>query len=174
MSIEDEIRGRVAEGRLRRLVAVMHRSPDRRQTYMAPAVAQAVDGPWESTALEAMCGQARARLEGFMGGDLIVARMPPSKNIKTLLALLDPAGKNIWEFRIDGKSGGIRIFGRFAAKDVFVATNWKPRRWLKDDKRRWRDEIITCRTEWANLFPAYEPMRGTTIHDYISNATLPL
>jgi hypothetical protein len=169
MSIRDEIRARVAEGRLIRLIPVMKNRPEHRRVLMTPSVSEALEGPSEGAALALAWGQARARLEGFIGGDVIATRAPPSKSVKTLLALLEPSSENVWEFRI-GSRLSLRVFGRFAARDVFVATNWKPRRWLSEDDHRWRDEMLSCKAAWTRLFPAYPPLSGNTIHDYISKA----
>ena len=175
-----EIIARIAEGRLTALIPLMARSPLTREILLTPAVAGAIDGPWVTQAAERLCGQARALLEGFIQGDVIVARMPPSRSVHTLIALLDPPPDNVWEFRIGSPRPGIRIFGRFAERDTFIATNWTARGDLldptsgKDDLRKWRDQIVRCKREWANLFPAYPPLNGSTIHEYISNSRTPI
>jgi hypothetical protein len=176
MSIKDEIKARVEEGRLIKLSCLMQSAPERREIYMTPTVYSAVVGPWANTALDRLCGQARGRLEQFVRGDEIVGRMPPSKNVKTVIALLEPAEDNVWEFRI----ARLRIFGRFAAQDIFVATNWRARQDFEDpatkknDERKWRDARVMCKTEWINLLPAYEALSGKTLHDYISNSRIPV
>lgn len=180
MSIRAEITARIAEGRLAGLIPLMGRAPFAREIFVTPAVGAAVDGPWTTPSIERLCGQARALLEGFIHGDRLVARMPPSRNVHTLIALLEPIRDNVWEFRIGSPRPGIRIFGRFAQRDTFIATNWGARGDLldaksgKDDLRKWRDQIIRCKREWANLLPAYPPLNGNSIHDYISNARTPI
>jgi hypothetical protein len=152
----------------------------RRSIFMTESVALAVMGPWTDTALGRLCGSARALLEGFVAGDVIVGRMPPSKNVNTLIALLDQPAQNVWEFRIGSPRPGIRIFGRFAQQDTFVATNWDARAGLldpktrKDDPRKWRDAMIRCKREWVSLFPAYDPLSGKSLYDYISNSRYPV
>jgi hypothetical protein len=181
MSIRAEIARRVGEHRLLRLVPLPWGLVlQARQIFLTPGVMAALDGPWVSPVVERLCGQARARLEEFIRGDLMVGRMPPSKSVHTVIAQLTPATDNVWEFRIGSPKPGIRILGRFAAKDCFIATNWGARRDFidpatgKDDARRWRNEIIRCKTEWTNLFPAYEPLSGSALSDYISNSRLPI
>ena len=82
------------------------------------------------------------------------------------LAMLEPADDQIWAFPI----GTLRLFGRFAAKDVFVVTNWGLRQLLDDDEKKWRFVIQTCKTEWTKLFHPYKPLSGTHLHEYLSNA----
>jgi len=78
--------------------------------------------------------------------------MPPSKDVHTVIALLDQAIENVWEFRIGNPRPGVRILGRFAEQDTFVATNWVNREDFRDpttgqdDSRRWRDEVVRCKT----------------------------
>jgi hypothetical protein len=181
MSIRAEIVRRVGEGRLLPLVPVMGGTVvQARQIFLTPVAVAALDGPWVTPAVERLCGQARARLEEFVQGDLIVGRMPPSKSVDTVIAQLTPASDNVWEFRVGSPKPGIRIFGRFAEQDCFIATNWGARRDFidpatgTDDLRRWRDEIIRCKTEWTNLFPVYDPLSGSILSDYISNSRLPV
>lgn len=178
MSIGAEIIHRIAEGRLHEFLPIMPSPNNKRRLLVTTEVQQIVDGPWSNSALSRRCGRARGWLEQFVHGDEIVARMPPSKNVNTLLALLAPAVENVWEFRIGDPRPGIRIFGRFADLDVFVATNWGKREDLDMQspakKSEWQNEMVRCKTKWRNLFPTYNPLSGDTLHDYISNARLPL
>jgi hypothetical protein len=67
-----------------------------------------------------------------------------------------------------------------AEQDTFVATNWLYREEFRDpatqqdDSRKWRDEVVRCKTIWSQLFPSYNPFVGNTLHDFISNARLPI
>ena len=135
MSIRAEITSRIAEGRLRALAPAIPATPGKRRILVVPNVLEMLDGPWTTPNHERRAGAARALLEGFLRGDQIVGRMPPSKNVNTLIALLDPAVENIWEFRIGNPRPGIRILGRFAEQDTFVATSWVNR----EDFKRSRD-----------------------------------
>lgn len=180
MSIQAEILERVHEGRLQRLRQMMPGLPDTRRIYLAEEVSRVFAGSWVRSPYGRRVGVARALLEGFTRGDLVVGRMPPSKNVHTVIALLEPASENVWEFRIGEPRPGIRILGRFADKDSFVATNLVNREDFidaitkMDDPRKWRDEVIRCKTIWNHLFPSYHPYIGSTIHDYISNSRLPI
>jgi hypothetical protein len=180
MSIQAEIASRVAEGRLRALEQAMPSTPEKRRILVVPSVIDMLDGPWISSRYGRRAGAARALLENFLRGDQIVGRMPPSKDVHTVIALLDPAVENVWEFRVGTPRPGIRILGRFAEQDTFVATNWLYREEFRDpatqqdDSRKWRDEVVRCKTIWSQLFPSYNPFVGNTLHDFISNARLPI
>jgi hypothetical protein len=87
----------------------------------------------------------------------------------------------VWDFRAIEKPG-IRIFGRFAERDIFVAlTCWprsKPIDWLdrppllKTDSREFRDAIEGCKAEWRKLFHTYPPKSGAQASDYLSENVL--
>jgi hypothetical protein len=180
MSIRAEISRRVAEGRLKALSQSMPGPPDRRQIVVVQSVMDMLDGPWATPHQSRRAGEARALLENFLRGEQIVGRMPPSKDVHTLIALLDPPGDNVWEYRVGNPRPGMRILGRFAEKDLFIATNWVNREDFRDpvtgqdDSRKWRDEIVRCKAIWNQLFPTYQPFGGNTLHDFISNARLPV
>lgn len=116
----------------------------------------------------------RALLEGFLQGDLFSARVPPAKNKRAMIALLEPHTDDVWEFRAR-RPYNVRLFGRFAARDLFIATNWSWRENLPNAAGitdRWREEILTSKTAWNRLFPSYSPYNGTDINDYITNAII--
>lgn len=180
MSIQVEIASRVVEGRLRVLGQAMPGTSEKRRIFAVPSVMEMLDGPWTTSLLGRRAGPARALLESFIRGDQIVGRMPPSKDVHTVIALLDQAVENVWEFRVGNPRPGMRILGRFAEQDTFVATNWVNREDFRDpatgqdDSRKWRDEVVRCKTIWTHLFPSYNPFVGSTLHDFISNARLPI
>lgn len=171
MSIKAEITNRVYERRLAVFTQIMPRLPDRREIYLSPEIKQEIDGSRRNRVINRRFGHARALLETFVRGDMIVARWPPDKDVTAMMALLDPADKNVWEFRIGQPRPGLRIFGRFAAKDIFIGTHYYQREDLPEGE--WTQEIKLCCHAWNSLFPAYLPLNGTGIHDFISNARLP-
>lgn len=180
MSIQAEIVSRIAEGRLRAPRQAMPSAPEKRRIFVVPSVIDMLDGPWTSSREGRRAGAARALLESFLRGDQIVGRMPPSKDVHTVIALLAPPVENVWEFRVGTPRPGIRILGRFAEQDTFVATNWLNREGFRDpatqqdDSRKWRDEVVRCKTIWSQLFPSYNPFVGNTLNEFINNARLPI
>jgi hypothetical protein len=180
MSIRVEIAARVAEARLIQLTPMMPGPTETRRLYLAASVAGKIDGPWATARDGRLAGAARALMESFVRGDLVVARMPPSKNVETVIALLEPPTNNVWAFRVRVPKPGARILGRFAEPDTFIATHWVNREDFIDaqsnmsNPRKWRDESVRCKAIWTHLFPSYDPITGSTIHDFISNSRLPV
>lgn len=161
MSIYSEITNRVAEGRLFPLHPVMPASPGStpRHMYLTEGVLSLLNGPWCSEEWEVRCGYLHADLDRFVqGGPLPIAKHPLSGGRSSYMRQLYRWREEVWEIRSRDPQPGIRVLGRFADTDVFVATSW----WHRADlggpgARAWRDAIIECKTQWKNLFPTYEP-----------------
>lgn len=191
MSIYDEIQSRAGEGRLILLPQMMP-APRVRSVWLAAEIIEQARNPPDQSARNASAA-VQAILESFVAGDVFVVRHPPSnnsRNVDAALALLNPAHKEAWEFRIRRPNPVIRVFGRFAAKDIFIATSWSYRASLdipntRNGKKlsereknfivekKWRDlGLERCKADWVNLFPSYQPLRGRAVHDYVSNARL--
>jgi hypothetical protein len=101
--------------------------------------------------------------------------MQPFKKRKdAAIAILHPPEERVFDFRVRKPHPGIRVFGCFAEKDVFVATNWERRDRLpvvtppENDSEEWKLERHICLSRWRQLSP-YEPFEGKSVHDYISN-----
>ncbi len=83
----------------------------------------------------------------------------------------------VWDIRSIAPRPGIRIFGRFAERDVFVGLFWSPRSVEipfsqrlplgEKDSVEWKNAILECKSEWKKLFPSYQPVHGDEIHKYI-------
>jgi hypothetical protein len=94
------------------------------------------------------------------------------------LKILNPSDDEVWELR-KREAPSTRIFGRFAMKDIFIATNIRTStdlfsvQWATDRSVRWpvwRHEIRTCKARWRSLFFTYTPVSGGHLDDYLSNA----
>ncbi len=131
-------------------------------------------GPWEDTRHEYRCGRLRADLDMFTEGRLIsVAQAAYKKPKATYMTRLQPLADEVWEIRSRDPKPGIRVFGRFAEKDVFVALTWELREpLLGPGSREWRDAREACKAEWRKLFPAYPALARDDLHDYASNIIL--
>jgi hypothetical protein len=153
-------------------------SSPKRKLFVSPNVHDLLNGPWDSTELQIRLVKMRVLLEQFVGGNEFVGRMPPIKNVRAMIALLSPRSEEVWEFRTSKENGGLRVIGRFADKDVFVATNWHRKEEVLDpatkvyDNQKVRDVSQHCRSEWQRLFPTYPPKSGETLHDYLSAARI--
>jgi hypothetical protein len=112
--------------------------------------------------MESRVGTLRADLETFVDG----APLYPS-----YLFLLSPAQEGVWEIRSTRDEPSIRVLGLFAAKDIFIATNYALRSNLGDwPSREWRDAKVAARTIWTNLFHTYRPIITTNVHRVVTGA----
>jgi hypothetical protein len=179
MSIYDEIRHRVNEQRLFALPPLMPPSPGvaARHLFVSPEVYALFVGPWEEREWMSRCFVLRADLDRFSQGGLIaIAERPFRKGKTAYMRQLFRWREEVWEIRSRDPNPGIRVLGRFAETNVFVALTWHKRAdLLGPESRAWRDAIVTCKTEWRNLFPAYQPKSGDAASvyptDYISANT---
>jgi len=113
-----------------------------------------------------------AIIQSFIDGSTIPVALEQDHE-QAQWARLDPASREVWEIRVRHVKPDteLRISGRFAAIDTFVALN------LYDypikGKRAWDQVKMRCQTDWQALFPTSPPLFGDKINDYISaNVTL--
>ncbi len=170
MSICDEIRVWVNEGRLFLFIPDDPGACISRPLYLVEEIRTLVEGPWETVKDADRGGALRADLEHFTSGGMVSIAKTPYRAKTALLARLDPPGDEVWEIRSRSPRPGLRVFGRFAKTDIFVALEVKSRDALGGPKdRSWRDEIVRSKAHWIRLFPSYPAHSGSTVHDYISN-----
>jgi len=173
MSIRDEVNGLCEQGRLFRLRPIFLDPGlrERREIYVSEEVNARFSGPWDDPSVEIRCGRAQADLEAFVSRDPIVVARDPRRAGASYMSRLIPPRDEVWDIRSYDPTPGIRVLGRFAEKDVFIALTWEVRRLLNDfDSPEWRTAIRRCATAWINLFHVYEPLRGDYFADYISDA----
>lgn len=170
MSISYEISNRVDEGRLFKLTPFMPPLPGTaiRVMFVSKEIYDLLNGPWSNTAWEERCGSLYADLDQFINGEIItVAERPFVKGKTAYIKQLYKRHEEVWEIRSRDPAPGMRVFGRFAEQDVFIALTW----WNRTDlggpqSRAWRDAIVGCKTEWRNLFPAHDPITDGNINGY--------
>ncbi len=122
-------------------------------------------GSWPDPKLEARYARARAILDAFISNSRIAARYPPSKKVEAALALLQPASEEVWEFRTS--KPGVRVFGRFAEFNVFVALNIELKENINEDYTK---EKEICKRQWRKFFStSYKPLSGDKLSDYFDN-----
>lgn len=138
-----------------------------RQLYVSLELQTLLDGPWVNDEWEERFGYMKADFHRFVTGEMIALRLPPSKDVEANIAKLEPPEKETWDIRCSAPPPQLRVFGRFAGLDVFVALTWKLRSWLDDDLDKWQGAIDECRREWGKLFASF-PHSGETEHDYIT------
>lgn len=174
MSIQDELNSRCAEGRLFYLPLARTNLQTVRYLFVSPELYRFVaTGPWENKAEEKRGGFLRADLDDFTRGAILTVEWNPFEARAAYFGRLDPTTAEVWDIRSRDPRPGIRVLGSFADKDTFVCLLWFLRKeWEDRHCRKWRDARVQASTEWRNLFPSYETLKGENIHDYLSNAVL--
>jgi hypothetical protein len=154
-------------GELFHLPPVFASDSARRWLFCSQEIWQACHGPWTSEKEQKAWGHALGTLDAFITGRTIMVRFPPSKNRLALLALLEEETEDVWEFRCRDPKPQIRIFGRFAEADLFIALSWR----FKSDchtGEHYEEAKEQCKKRWRYFFPSYKPFRGEDINDYVS------
>jgi hypothetical protein len=180
MSIRDEINARIEEGRLFCLKPLNSKDQKRRTVLMSQEINAIVCGPWPDGPMGARCARLRGDLENFITAEFITVCLKPFKARDEQIGRLD--ADEVWDLRSQEPKPGLRILFRFAEKDVLVAFTCLPRSvpvpWLLrlpllgQESREWRNAILECKREWNLLFPAYQPLKGSTVDDYLTGGTI--
>ena len=167
MSIRQEIEKLKGGGELHVLDPLFPGVPHERVILATTWLYKELSGPWEDEAEEARMARLWADLDHFSAGGVIVVgnRFDDDCHMKPL----EPVSDEVWEYISRCPSPSLRVFGRFAEVDVFVATHKWARSLLGAFKSRvWKREIRRCKAEWTRLFPAHYPVIGVRVNDYIS------
>jgi hypothetical protein len=160
MSIADSIRWHVAEGRLFPVRPKAYGSIERRMMFVSQELNEILVSEAPSLADVARIAVLDAQLGHFVEGGVVDP---------TYMRMLDRPAHNVLEIRARRPRPSIRVFGRFAQKDVFIALNVELRNSLAGKgSRAWRDEAVRCGVLWRALFPTYDPLEGDSLHDFIS------
>lgn len=113
-------------------------------------------------------GQLRRDFDRFILGDLIIVGRGHDEDCH--IKHLDPPENQVWEIRSRSPKPSLRVFGRFIATDVFIATNYQRRDALRHRRsREFAIEIARCVATWTRLFPDHSAHRGDGINAYISD-----
>lgn len=168
MSIQDQIKAHVNREDLYLLSPSMPGSRIIRHMYASPEIKVLLDGPWDALESEVRCSQLRADLEVFVTGGIIpVAKNPFKEGRTAYLKRLDPQREEVWEIRSRDPAPQIRVFGRFAKRDMFLALGWALRSDLGGpEDPRWNQAINECKAEWRRLLPAYPPLTADPPDDF--------
>lgn len=184
MSIRGEIRERIAEGRLFALEPVIERDQVSRTMLISREIKDLLSGPWEDVHIERRAGRLRADLERFLKGQVVGLCLTPYEAASAYMGRLDQPKDEVWDIRSVDPSPGLRVFGRFAEVDIFIALLWVPRsKHLCWSERKplgdrhsleWQLAIIECQQKWEELFPGYSPVHGDNVNDYVSANAFPV
>jgi len=138
--IYDLVADRVNEGRLFHLPHTMG-FPLTRRIVISEEINALLVGPWIPPEWKARCLSLRADLDRFLDGTLINAALPAKQKPyaskpNAYIRLLHPWANEIWEIRSTNDEPSIRVFGRFADVDLFIALTWGKRKDLKEPTSR--------------------------------------
>lgn len=141
-------------------------------------VSSPINAILQSASQESRIGQLYASLKGIVAGDEVAMSFEPYKHKKAKFGLLDPPKEAIWEIRDQHPSPGLRVFGRFADVDCFVAIDWRPRSkpLVGFDKEPLLDrhslEYLFAQIEvdqfWKKHLAGIGPVTGDKCGDYFS------
>jgi hypothetical protein len=164
MSILDEIKEHVDRNNLyeiiRRDLRASGNDEYRRWIYLSSAINQEITNRFDEPSFRRLSVQ----FQNFIIGHTVpVALVPDHK--KAQWARLDPASHEVWETRVRHVSPELRVLGRFADVDIFVALNLYEGWELKG--RKWDAAKARCQSDWSALFPSSSPARGRNGNDYI-------
>lgn len=176
MSIHDEINSRLADGALFLLEPVMSGDSVQRTMLITPEIRFLLSGPWDTDSDARRANRLRADLERFITGQFIGLCLTPYQARTAYMGRLDRPEDEVWDIRSVDPSPAIRVFGRFADLDVFIALLWRPRsvdwarrRALRGGKSlEWHLAILECHERWGALFPGYQPVHGGNVGVYVS------
>jgi hypothetical protein len=171
MSLEDQIKGLCDSGILCLIQQSWPGLPMKRWFYAFETVKTLLLGPWNTQKEADRAMELRAEIDWFIDGKTIYVRPDCEEGTKALLARLHPASDEVWEFRSIKPKPSLRVFGTFARKNIFIASNWEYRTYLgAEDSEEWAEAITQFKSIWQNSFPSLDPLHGSYPNDYLSHA----
>ncbi|MCY4394914.1 MAG: hypothetical protein OXC10_07255 [Rhodospirillaceae bacterium] len=176
MSIINRIEDLVRDGRLSHIEPLDHSLAVKRNLLVSVGIRELIEGPWQSKTVERRAYRLRADLEAFAVGHVLGVSMTPYQHNNAYMGLLNPPERGFWDIRSRDPNPGLRVFGHFAAVDLFVALVWHPRSLEVDgrlplgDNRglNWEIAKLQCEEAWNSLFPNDLPKIGEKIGEFIS------
>lgn len=141
----------------------------RRGLLLAPEAQKALKDPNSPIVVLGYRPQTLVMMEKWVTEGVMPSRLG-GKAREAHLARLDPPPPEVWEFRItEPARSQVRVFGRFARPNLFVATHIISRHLLgKVGSSVWRNALRDCVSAWEALFPGVSPHSGTSLHEYVT------
>lgn len=179
MSIHDEVKFRCDEGRL--FPFTLAGADHARWIFMSAEVNELFTGPWENQEWKNRFTDLSVDFEQFVSGGIISVARNPRKAKRAYMSQLEKPIERVWDIRSRDPSPGIRVVGRFAEKDTFIALNWDLRCNLGEyGSDEWNYIINDCKTKWRQLFQPYDALGNNerisedNLNDYISSKASPV
>jgi hypothetical protein len=163
---KERIRELVGKRRLFHLPPLLRSSPMLRELFVSEDVRDGVLPPWPKFRTGARHIEFRETLDHFTQGHRIsVSEQPFRKPNYALMARTHPTQNEVWDIRCPRQDQGIRCFGCFAGKDLFIALTWDYRENITD----FGGIVEDCRQAWDSLFSPLQPFEGSNLDEYLSN-----
>jgi len=160
-TIRNIIAAAVANGQLRILQARPLSAPRIRSLYLAEELFDAI---YETRV-------NRADTARFVALEATLAEFVTSRTLDPeYLCLLTPTSECVWEIRSVRPKPSMRVFGLFAERDSFIATNFEYREVLSDDEIQWDLQMRTAKHVWTRIFPALTPRDETDATQLVTGA----
>src|SRR5262245_12713503 len=140
-----------------------------RTMIVSPDILAAVSPPFRDNEEGRRLGEFRAWLDGFMEGcELLVAKDPDRKPPDAMLARVHPVADEFWSVRVTepNDTPGIRAFGAFGGKDMFVGLTWEKRELIGD---QFNEAVTDVQASWRDYFRSEKPFSGVRLDDYLTN-----
>jgi hypothetical protein len=147
---------------------LLRSAPKKRKVYANKPVLEMLREPFSNDADGAVEALARGVVDRFISADttLTVGLDPFTKRHDAILARVHPPDHECWDIRCLIPNDQIRIFGRFAEFDTFVALHWDYRDNLRT-RQDWKDAVHETRQRWGAIF-TQAPLTKTRAADYVS------
>jgi hypothetical protein len=85
------------------------------------------------------------------------------------MARLAQPSEEVWEIRVLDTNPQLRLFGRFADRNMFVVLIGPIQREYLETEADFEQAKRDCKAEWIRLFGVSNPpLQGNDAHDYIS------
>lgn len=173
MSIREQIQTALDAGWVVNLLPTLPSIPHWRVIFMTRRLSDELEQHLEDPTTMVRAAELLATFDTFLGGRLVTIGGRNDKH--AYMKLLEPEQEEVWEIRSIDPKPSIRVFGRFAAKDVFVATNMGFRSGLGGfGSIEFRAAMTHCKREWSRCFYTWPPHKGKSVHDYISENVIDL
>ena len=169
MLIGDTIKHLCDQGRLFEVRPLDWRAPIERKVYVSPDLHRFLTQPSSDKGANLDRRKLQRLFDRFISGrgiSVALERRTKSSDLKRLSRGED----EVWEFKVRAAKPQLRVFGRFASVDIFIALTGPVDRRNCD----YPGEIIRCQREWHTLLPEYSPVHGSQANDYISTNVVSL
>lgn len=179
MSIVDDIGLHLRAKRLFEVVPESRKDTHIRKLYVTPEIQKQLFGPYQFVEHKVRMQDLLAFLQGFTSGQRLNVSLCGRKHKNAMLGRMEAPRDEVWEIRHQ-PSPGLRITGRFASADHFIATDWYLRSvrvpWsdklpIRDSEAAYKKMKTACQREWQSLFPNHGPIHGGKVNVYLSLAS---